>query len=126
MIKKLKLFLEDVKSKKEVEPKKDVVDLSYTKLNNNELLEWFKNVKPIKFEDKELEEIKKLIDFKLIDAFFEENHPYNYLQINTGLIYSLRRDYYLISLGNINKLSNYYCKGFPNLLKFIREKLVIK
>ena len=51
MIKKLKLFLEDVKSKKEVEPKKDVVDLSYTKLNNNELLEWFKNVKPIKFED---------------------------------------------------------------------------
>ena len=87
MIKKLKLFLEDVKSKKEVEPKKDVVDLSYTKLNNNELLEWFKNVKPIKFEDKELEKIKKLIDFKLIDAFFEENHPYNYLQINTGLSY---------------------------------------
>ena len=62
---------------------------------------------------------------KIINNFFDEK-LYNYLEINKGVIYSLRRDFYLITLGNQKKTSNYYCKGFPNLLKFIREKLVIK
>ena len=118
MIKKIKLFLEDVEFKKK--------DIYYTKLINSAATAWFKNVKPISFDNKDLEQIKKLIDFKLTNALFDVDYLYNYLEINKGVIYSLRRDFYLITLGNQKKTSNYYCKGFPNLLKFIREKLVIK
>ena len=82
--------------------------------------------KAIKFNESELKKVKELIDFELKDSLFGVDYPYNYLSLYTGVIYSLNRDFYLISLGNRNKTSNYWCKGFPNLLSFIRQKLVIK
>jgi len=113
MIKKLKIFLESKNP-------------TFTKISNDEAKEWLKNVKPIKFSDVELEKIKELIDFELKDSLFEVDYPFNCINLDTGVIYSLNRDFYLISLGNRNKTSNYWCKGFPNLISFIKQKLVTK
>lgn len=113
MIKKLKIFLESKNP-------------TFTKISNDEAKEWLKNVKPIKFGEDELDKIKDLIDFELKDSLFEVDYPFNCINLDTGVIYSLNRDFYLISLGNRNKTSNYWCKGFPNLISFIKQKLVTK
>lgn len=115
MIKKLKAFLESNINKD---------SFIYKKLSDSEATEWFKNVKPIKFNNYELSQIKELIDFKLKDGIID--YPYNCIILKTGVIYSLNKDFYLICLGNENKTTNYCCKSLPNLLSLIKQKLVIK
>jgi hypothetical protein len=111
MIKKLKIFLESKNH-------------TFTKISNDEAKEWLKNVKPIKFSEDELEKIKELIDFRVSDGFLD--YPFSSIVLETGVIYSLNRDFYLICLGSLNKTSNYWCKGLPNLISFIKQKLVTK
>ena len=74
----------------------------------------------------DLEKIDKLLDFNLKVGLFDEGHPYNYLKLNTGVIFALKRDYYLINLGNTNKIKCYVCRYLPNLINFIETKLIIK
>jgi len=121
MIKKLKIFLE---STEKVEDKKKEKAPIFTKITDDEAREWLRNVKPIKFSEVELEKIKELLDFRIVDGVLD--YPFSSVVLETGVIYSLNRDFYLICLGSLNKTSNYWCKGLPNLVSFIKQKLVTK